>query len=79
MVASRFALAAVDGILNGASDEMVTWVPTISGGADAGDPSVRRFPLEQVLAETKALVENSSIATKWRLGLLKRVEGAMPL
>lgn len=79
MLANRLALAAVDAALAGASDEMVAWLPTVRGGVETSDPYVRRFPLEQVLAETKALLDGTSAATQWRMRLLERVEGALPL
>jgi 6-phosphofructokinase 1 len=79
MLANRLALAAVDGLLAGATDEMAAWLPTVRGGIDTTDPYVKRFPMEQVLTETKALLDGTSAATKWRLALLERVEGVLPL
>jgi len=79
MIGNRLGLAAVEALLAGASDEMVAWLPTVEGGIKTGDPSVRRYPLEQVLAETAALLDGTSIVTKWRLGLLEKVEGVLPL
>lgn len=77
MIAARLGLAAVEAVLDGASDEMCAWLPTVKGGADTSDPSVRRFPLEQVLEESRALLDGSSVVTKWRLRLLEKVEGAL--
>ena len=79
MLANRFALAAVDALLDGATDEMVAWLPTVRGGAETSDPYVRRFPLSLVLSETKALLDGTSAATRWRLQLLERAEGVLPL
>ncbi len=79
MIANRLSLAAVDGLLAGATDEMVAWLPTVRGGTETTDPYVRRFPMEHVLEETRALLEGTSVVTKWRLGLLERVEGVLPL
>jgi len=79
MLANRFSLAAVDALLDGATDEMVAWLATVRGGTETTDPYVRRFPMDQVLAETKALLEGTSVATKWRLQLLERAEGVLPL
>ena len=79
MIANRLSLAAVDGLIAGASDEMVAWMPTVRGGAETTDPYVKRFPMQQVLEETRALLDGTSVVTKWRLGLLERVEGVLPL
>jgi 6-phosphofructokinase 1 len=79
MIANRLSLAAVDGLLEGHSDEMVAWLPTVRGGSETTDPYVKRFPMEQVLEETRALLDGTSVVTKWRLGLLERVEGVLPL
>jgi 6-phosphofructokinase 1 len=79
MIANRLGLAAVEAILDGASDEMVAWLPTVHGGTSTTDPSVRRYPLDQVLAETAALLDGTSVVTKWRLKLLEKVEGVLPL
>jgi 6-phosphofructokinase 1 len=79
MIANRLSLAAVDGLLAGASDEMVAWVPTVRGGAETSDPYVKRFSLAQVLDETRALLDGTSVVTKWRLNLLESVEGVLPL
>jgi 6-phosphofructokinase 1 len=79
MIGNRLGLAAVEAILAGASNEMVAWLPTVEGGTATSDPSVRRYPLERVLAETAALLDGTSVVTKWRLGLLERVEGVLPL
>jgi len=79
MIGGRLALAAVDAILEGATDEMVAWMPSVPGGTPTGDPSVHRFPLEHVLRETKSLLDGTSDVTKWRLKLLERVEGVLAL
>lgn len=79
MVGARLALSAVDAILAGATDEMCAWMPTVQGGVETRDPSVRRFSLERVLEETAALLDPSSTVTRWRLGLLRRVEGALAI
>jgi 6-phosphofructokinase 1 len=87
MLASRLALAAVEALDAPNGDvpepfregEMVAWLPTVRGGVETSDPYVRRFPLAEVLAETKAILDGTSAATRWRLGLLARVEGALPL
>jgi len=79
MLGNRLALAAVEALLAGETDQMVAWQPTMRGGIATDDPYVRRFTLEQVLAETRALLDGTSEVSRWRLGLLQRIEGALPL
>lgn len=79
MVASRMALAAVNGLLSGATDEMVAWQPNVAGGIATGDPSVQRFPLARVLEETKALLDGSSSITQRRLKMMEQAEGVLPI
>ncbi|HET9036173.1 MAG TPA: ATP-dependent 6-phosphofructokinase [Myxococcaceae bacterium] len=79
LVSARLAFTAVMGLLEGATDEMVGWNPTVSGGAPTADGSVKRFPLERVLQETAALEDGSSPVMARRLQILERIEGVLPL
>ncbi len=79
MLGNRLGLAAVEALLAGASGEMVAWLATVQGGSRTNDPSIRRFPLDQVLDETAALLDGTSPVTQWRLRLLESVEGVLPL
>ena len=79
LISARLAFAAVVGLLEGATDEMVGWNPSLSGGASTPDASVKRFPLERVLQETAALEDGSSPVMARRLQLLQQVEGVLPL
>lgn len=83
MIASRCALAAVDAVLEGpaasGSAEMVAWQPTIPGGMPTPDPTIRRYPLDVVLAETRALLDGTSLVTRWRMRLLSTAEGVLAL
>jgi len=79
MVASRLALGAVNALLAGATDEMVSWQPQVAGGITTFDPSVQRFPLARVLEETKALLDGSSPITQRRLKMMEQAEGVLPL
>ncbi len=79
MIAGRLGLAAVDTLLAGATDEMVAWQAPGPGGTSTPDPSVRRFGLEQVLAETEALLDGSSPVTQRRIALIERAEGVLGL
>jgi 6-phosphofructokinase 1 len=78
-IAGRLALAALEALLTGGTDEMVAWQPTLPGGIDTRDSHVKRFPLETVLAETDALLDGSSPITKRRIALMERAEGILGL
>jgi 6-phosphofructokinase 1 len=79
MVAGRFGYAAVEALLAGHTDQMVAWQSASRGGTPTADPPVQRFGLEQVLAETQALIDGTSPVTRRRLQLLQAVEGVLPL
>jgi 6-phosphofructokinase 1 len=79
LVSARLAFSAVMGLLEGATDEMVGWNPSLPGGTATPDGSVKRFPLERVLQETKALEDGTSPVMARRLQLLQQVEGVLPL
>ncbi|GMU58806.1 MAG: ATP-dependent 6-phosphofructokinase 1 [Myxococcaceae bacterium] len=78
-VASRLGLGAVQGLLAGATDEMVAWLPVVPGGIPTADSSVLRFPLDRVLEETRALIDGSSPVTKRRLALMEKAAGVLSL
>lgn len=79
MVAGRLALAAVDAALSGVSDQMVAWQPEIAGGHPTVDPAVVTFPLADVLKETEALLDGSSVVTQGRVRMMERVQGVLGL
>jgi 6-phosphofructokinase 1 len=79
LISARLAFAAVVGLLEGETDQMVGWNPSLPGGASTPDASVKRFPLERVLQETAALEDGSSPVMARRLQLLHQVEGVLPL
>ena len=79
MVAGRLALAAVDALLDGKTDEMVAWQPPVPGGTPTADPHVFRYPLEKVLEETKALIDGSSPVTRRRVKMMEANEGTLAL
>lgn len=79
MVASRFALAAVMALVEGASDEMVAWQSPLSGGIATVDRSVTRWSLEKVLDETRALLDGGSAVVKQRVALMHAAAGVLAL
>jgi 6-phosphofructokinase 1 len=78
-VAGRLGFGAVVSLLQGASDEMVAWLPPVAGGIPTSDSSVHRFPLARVLEETHALISGDSPVTQRRLALMAKASGVLPL
>jgi 6-phosphofructokinase 1 len=79
MVAGRFGMAAVMALLAGQTDQMVGWGGTAGGGGRTQDPMVRLFPLSRVLEETQAMIDGTSPVTRWRVEMLRQLEGVLPL
>ncbi len=80
MVAGRFGFAALNALMEGASDEMVAWTPHAQkGGIPTPDPFVSRFPLSVVLEETQALLDGSSPTLRRRVQMMEAVEGVLAL
>ncbi len=78
-VAGRLGFAAVAELLSGATDQMVAWLPPVSGGTPTADSSVQRFALDRVLEETKALIDGSSPVAQRRLSLMQQAAGVLAL
>ncbi|MBL8634829.1 MAG: ATP-dependent 6-phosphofructokinase [Myxococcales bacterium] len=79
MVAARLGRAAVAALLRGERDQMVGWQKATQSGLPTEDPSVYRYPLAQVLAETKALLDGTSPVTKWRVKMMSEMSGVLGL
>lgn len=78
-VAGRLGFGALHSILQGATDEMVGWLPPVQGGVPTSDSSVLRFPLARVLEETKSLIDGTSSVTKRRVSLMSAASGVLAL
>jgi 6-phosphofructokinase 1 len=78
LLAGRFGLVAVDAVLAGATDRMAGWNLT-----DRGDPTsdswIRLFPIEDVLEETRALMDGSSPVTMDRVRRMEAIQGVLAL
>lgn len=79
MIASRFALAAVSGLLEGRTGEMAAWQTPLRGGHATVDRSVTLWPLAKVLEETAALLRGDSPVTRARLQLMQAAAGVLAL
>jgi len=78
LIAGRFGLIAVDQVLNGRTDVMVGWNLT-DMGEPTSDSFVRIFPIPEVLAETKALLDGSSNVSQDRVVRMAKIQGVLAL
>lgn len=78
MVGGRLGFAALQGLLDGNSDQMVGWLPK-EKGVPTNDFSVELFPLQRVLEETKALLDGTSRVSRRRLALMTAASGVLSL
>ena len=79
MLAGRFALAAIEALRSGARSEMVSYEPNVTGGAPTNDPSVFRFSLERVIAESERSNGEASAGRRPKLSIIERLEGELGL
>lgn len=78
LIAGRFGLVAVDTVLQGRTDLMVGWNLTDMGEATS-DSFVRVFPISDVLAETRALLEGTSSISHDRIIRMEQIQGVLSL
>lgn len=78
LIAGRFGLIAVESVLAGITDRMVGWNLTDMGEATS-DNFVRLFPIADVLAETRALLEGSSTVAQDRVVRMEKIQGVLAL
>ncbi|MBL8954701.1 MAG: 6-phosphofructokinase [Myxococcaceae bacterium] len=78
-IGGRLGACAVAALLDGATDEMLGWQSPNPGGSPTMDPYVQRFKLDQVLVETKALIDGTSPIIKRRLKLMQVAADVLPL
>ncbi|HJL46653.1 MAG TPA: 6-phosphofructokinase, partial [Polyangiaceae bacterium LLY-WYZ-15_(1-7)] len=76
-IASRLAFQAVRAFEEGQTGTMTAWRATAEGGSKTVDPTVRLFPLAQVLEETRAVLDGTSAVMRWRLEMMERVAGVL--
>ncbi|MEZ4361901.1 MAG: 6-phosphofructokinase [Kofleriaceae bacterium] len=78
-VAGRLGFSALSALLDGKTDCMTGWMSPVQGGEATQDSSVRLFPFEQVLEETRALIDGTSPVTKRRVALMEKAAGVLAL
>lgn len=76
LLASRFALVAVQSILAGESGAMVCWSVS-DQGKPTSDAFARLFPLDSVLEETRSLTEGTSHLQNERIRRLEAIHGVL--
>ncbi|MBI1944583.1 MAG: 6-phosphofructokinase [Deltaproteobacteria bacterium] len=79
VIAQRLGFAAVGALEEGAHDVMLSWEPPGGFGDKTADPSVRRVGLQDMIDETKRVLDGTSPVTQARLKLLAQVEGLLAL
>jgi 6-phosphofructokinase 1 len=79
VIAQRLGYASVIALEDSATDVMLSWEPPGGFGEKTADPSVRRVRLEDMIEETKRLLDGTSPVTKARLALLKQAERILAL
>ncbi len=79
VLAQRLGYGAVMALEAGLHDVMLGWEVPGGVGQATTDPSVRAIPLDEVLAETKRVLDGTSRVVKKRVELLSQVEDIMAL
>lgn len=79
MIAQRLAYAAVLAAEMGLTGQMLSWKPPLPVGQMTADPSVCLVPFQDMLDETKKLLDGSSIVVQKRVELLNNVEHMLSL
>jgi 6-phosphofructokinase 1 len=78
LLAARLAHAAVRALADGETGFMAGWVgPGIRRAACAYDPYVVLSPLDEVLEETKKILDGSSPLAAWRKKIFEETEGML--
>jgi 6-phosphofructokinase 1 len=79
VIGQRLGYGAVLALEQGKNDVMLSWEPPGAFGEATADPSVRRVPLAEMMAETERLLDGTSKVTQARLALLSQAEGLLAL
>lgn len=78
LLAGRFGLTAVSGLLEGHTDVMTGW--NLNGpGVETSDSWIKLFPIAAVLEETEALLDGSSSVTMDRVRRMEAIQGVLAI
>jgi 6-phosphofructokinase 1 len=78
LLAGRFGLVAVQAVLAGATNRMAGWNLT-ENGAPTSDSWIRLFSFDEVLEETRALMDGTSPVTMDRVRRMEAIQGVLAL
>ncbi|HEX2152378.1 MAG TPA: ATP-dependent 6-phosphofructokinase [Acidimicrobiia bacterium] len=78
LLAGRFGLVAVNGLLDGRSDVMTGW-NIDGGGIPTSDSWISLYPITDVMAETEALLDGSSQVTLDRVRRMEDIQGVLSI
>lgn len=78
LLAGRFGLVAVHGILDGRTDVMTGW-NVDGGGTETSDSWINLFSITDVLAETEALLDGTSQVTLDRVRRMEDIQGVLSI
>ncbi|MGF1618405.1 MAG: ATP-dependent 6-phosphofructokinase [Acidimicrobiia bacterium] len=78
LLAGRFGLTAVTGLIEGHTDVMTGW--NLDGpGIETSDSWIKLFPIAAVLEETEALLDGSSPVTMDRVRRMEAIQGVLAI
>lgn len=79
LLAGRFGRVAVEAVLDGKGDVMTGWNIGVESGEPTTDDWIRLFDIEDVLEETKALLDGSSPVSVDRVARMEAIHGVLAL
>jgi 6-phosphofructokinase 1 len=79
LLAGRFGRVAVDAALEGETDVMAGWNIGVDLGQPTTDDWIRLFDIDDVLEETRALLDGSSPVSRDRLARMEAIQGVLAL
>lgn len=79
LLAGRFGRVAVEAVLDGNTDVMTGWNIGVETGRATTDDWIRLFDIEDVLAETEALLDGSSAVSQDRVARMEAIQGVLAL
>lgn len=79
LLAGRFGRVAVEALLAGKTDVMTGWNIGVTLGEPSSDDWIRLFPIEDVIEETKALLDGTSPVAIDRANRMEAIQGVLAL
>lgn len=79
LLAGRFGRVAVEAVLDGRTDVMAGWNIGVDLGVTTTDDWIRLFDIDDVLAETEALLDGTSPVSIDRVARMEAIQGVLAL